>query len=150
LLASGVPPLPALLALVAGAIGDRYAIVETLLKTCPLLITGLAVAIAFRCGVWNIGAEGQLLVGALAGTAIAQAVRPALRPTPLVIAIGAAAVAGAVWAGIAAVLRVARGVNEIVATIMLNFIAIRLLGWAVHGPMMEAAGRYPQTDLVPA
>src|SRR6185503_5390529 len=80
LLASGARPVPALLALVAGAAGDRYAIVETLLKTCPLLITGLAVAITFRCGVWNIGAEGQFLLGALAATTAAQAAASAPRP----------------------------------------------------------------------
>lgn len=150
LLASGARPLPALLALAGGAAGDRFAIADTLLKTCPLLVTGLAVAIAFRCGVWNIGGEGQLLLGAVAATAVAGATGRAPFPLPLAVAIAAAALAGAFWAGIAAVLRVTRGVNEIVATIMLNFVALRLVGWAVHGPLMESAGRYPQSDPVPA
>jgi simple sugar transport system permease protein len=150
LLAAGTDPLRALAALVGGAFGDRFALTDTLLKTCPLLVTGLAVALAFRAGVWNIGAEGQLLVGALAATAVARATGAATFPLPLVAAVLAAAVAGALWAGIAAVLRVRRNVNEIVATIMLNFIAARLVGWAVHGPLMESAGRYPQSDPIPA
>ena len=150
LLAAGADPLPALAALVGGAFGDRFALADTMLKTCPLLVTGLAVALAFRAGVWNVGAEGQLLVGALAATAVGRAVGGAAFPLPLLAAVLAAAVAGAFWAGIAAVLRVRRNVNEIVATIMLNFVAARFVGWAVHGPLMESAGRYPQSDPIPA
>ena len=145
---SGARPLPALAALVAGAAGDRYALTDTVLKTCPLLLTGLAVALAFRCGFWNVGAEGQLLVGALVATTVGGATHAPF-PLPLVAALVGAAAAGALWAAIAALLRIGRGVNEIVATIMLNFIAARLLGWAVHGPLKEAAARYPQSDLVP-
>jgi ABC-type uncharacterized transport system permease subunit len=150
LLAAGARPLPALAALVGGAVGDRFALTDTLLKTCPLLVTGLAVALAFRAGFWNIGAEGQLLVGALAATALARAVGAAPFPVPLAAALAGAAVAGALWAAIAALLRIVRDVNEIVATIMLNFVAARLVGWAVHGPLMEAAGRYPQSEAIPA
>jgi simple sugar transport system permease protein len=112
-------------------------------------LTGLAVTLAFRSGVWNIGAEGQLLVGALAATACAGAAGGAPFPIALVAALGAAAAAGAAWATVAALLRVTRNVSEVIATIMLNFVALRLVGWAVHGPLMEAAGRYPQTDAVP-
>ena len=147
--ASGAHPVPALTALVAGAAGDRFALTDTVLKTCPLLLTGLAVALAFRCGFWNVGGEGQLLIGALVATAVGGATRGAPFPLPLVAALAGAAAAGALWAGVAALLRITRGVNEIVATIMLNFVAARLLGWAVHGPLMEAAARYPQSDLVP-
>jgi simple sugar transport system permease protein len=149
LLLSGIDPLAALGALVGGALGDRFALGDTVVKTCPLLVTGLGVALAFRAGVWNIGAEGQLLVGALAATAVGRACGGAPFPLPLLAALAGAAVAGALWAGIAAALRVYRNVNEIVATIMLNFVAARLLGWAVHGPLMEAAGRYPQSDPIP-
>ncbi len=150
LLAAGADPLHALGTLVAGALGDRFALADTLIKTCPLLLTGLAVAIAFRSGVWNIGAEGQLLMGALAATAAASLVGalPAALVVPLTLAAGVAA--GACWAAIAAVLKVRRNVSEVIATIMLNFVAARLVGFAVHGPLMESAARYPQSDPLPA
>ncbi len=150
LIAAGSDPIVALGALVGGALGDRYALADTALKTCPLLFTGLAVAIAFRAGVWNIGAEGQLLVGALAATAIGSAAGALPAPLPAICALGSGVLAGAAWGGLAALLRVTRNVSEIIGTIMLNFIAIRLVGWAVHGPMMEQAARYPQSDLLPA
>src|SRR5262245_10712355 len=71
LVAAGANPIVALGALAGGALGDGYALADTLGKTCPLLLTGLAVAIAFRAGIWNIGADGQFLIGALAATAAA-------------------------------------------------------------------------------
>jgi simple sugar transport system permease protein len=150
LLAAGAEPLLALGALVRGAAGDRFAVTDTLIKSCPLVLTGLAVAIAFRSGAWNIGAEGQLLVGALAATVAATTLGTLPFPLPLVAALASGAVAGACWAWIAAALKVARGVSEVIATIMLNFVAVRLVGWAVHGPLGEAAGRYPQSDRLAA
>ncbi len=149
ILLAGSDPLLALSALTRGALGDRFALSDTLLKTCPLLLTGLAVAVAFRTGLWNIGAEGQLLVGALAATAVGRATGASPFPLPLLAAVAVAALAGALWAGAAAALRITRNVSEVIATIMLNFVAIRLVGWAVHGPLMESSGRYPQNDLLP-
>ena len=146
----GADPIVALTALARGALGDRYAVGDTLVKTCPLVLTGLAVAVAFRSGTWNIGAEGQLLVGALAATALARATGAAPWPLPLVAALAGGAIAGALWAVVAAALRVARNVNEVISTLMLNFVALRLVGWAVHGPLMEAGGRYPQSEAIPA
>jgi simple sugar transport system permease protein len=150
LLAAGADPVVALSALLGGAIGDRFALADTLLKSCPLILTGLGVALAFRTGVWNIGAEGQLLVGALAATVAGTATSGLPFPLPLVLGLASGAGAGALWAGGAALLRVTRGVSEVLGTIMLNFVALRLVGWAVHGPLMEEAGRYPQSDALPA
>jgi len=147
---SGSDPVVALTALAHGAFGDRFALSDTLLKTCPLLLTGLAVAVAFRTGIWNIGAEGQLLIGAVAATAVGSVCGALPFPLPLLAAVTAAALAGAFWSGIAAGLRVTRNVSEVISTIMLNFVAVRLIGWAVHGPLMETAGRYPQSDPLPA
>lgn len=130
-----------------GAFGSSYALWSaTLVRATPLLFVGLAVAIAFRAGVLNIGAEGQLLVGAAAATAFALAV-PGL-PRPVVIAgmIGIGAAAGAGWAGIAALLRRRFGVLEVISTIMLNFIAIQLVSWAIRGPLQESSGVYPQSS----
>ena len=147
---AGGNPLLALTAMAQGAFGSAYAWSEVGVRTCPLLLTGLAVAIAFRAGIWNIGAEGQLLIGAVMVAWLGSR----LGDWPPVLAITAtltaAALGGAVWAGIAGVLRTARGVDEVISTIMLNFIALGLVGWLVHGPLMEAAGAYPQTDAVAA
>jgi simple sugar transport system permease protein len=148
-LTTGARPLDALAALAAGALGDRFALVDTLVKTAPLLLTGLAVAVAFRSGSWNIGAEGQLLVGALAATAVGGAAGSLPSPLPLALALLAAALAGGLWASLAAALRVTRNVSEVITTIMLNFVAVQLVGWAVRGPLMETAGRYPQSDPLP-
>jgi len=149
--AAGGNPAVALGALASGAVGDRFALVDTLVKACPLVLTGLAVALAFRSGVWNIGAEGQLLVGALAATAVGEASGTLPSPLPLLLALAAGALAGALWAAIPAALLVARNVSEVIGTIMLNFVAVRLVGWAVHGPLLESGARYPQSDpLLPA
>jgi simple sugar transport system permease protein len=147
----GFAPGPALRALAAGAVGSPAAWVATTLKATPLLLTGLAVALCFRCGVWNIGAEGQLLAGALLATAVATRVLPgagALLLLPAVVAAGA--LGGAALGAVAGVLRFRRGVSEVISTILLNFIAIELVALAVHGPLQEAAGAYPKSDPLPA
>ncbi len=146
---SGVSVTTVLSALLTGAAGDTYRLSETAVKACPLLFTGLAVALALHAGVWNIGAEGQLLLGALATAWIGQytASLPPFLAIPLVSF--AALTAGLFWAGGAALLKQYRHVNEVISTIMLNFIAAHLVSYCVHGPLMESAGRYPQTDLLP-
>jgi ABC-type uncharacterized transport system permease subunit len=147
----GFPAGAALRALFEGSMGSASAWTATLLKTGPLLLTGLSVALAFRCGVWNIGAEGQLLAGALAATAIATRVAPGA-PTPVLLplaVLGGAAAAAALGA-LAGWLRSARGVSEVISTILLNFVAIQAVAWAVSGPLQESAGAYPQSDPFPA
>jgi len=145
---AGGSPLVALAALANGAFGSLDGWSEVGVRTCPLLLTGLAVAIAFRAGLWNIGAEGQLLAGAVVVAWLGSRLGswPAALALPLMLLL--AATAGAGWAAIAGVLKRARGVDEVISTIMLNFIALGLVGYLVHGPLMEAAGTYPQTDAV--
>ncbi len=147
----GHDPLRALAALFVGAFGSSAGWTVTLQKAAPLLICGVAVCLAFRAGVWNIGAEGQLYIGALAATAFATRVvgdsASVWWTLPLVASAGA--LGGALWAALAAVLRYGRGVNEVIATILLNFVAIQLVAWAVLGPLAEAAGTYPQSDALP-
>jgi ABC-type uncharacterized transport system permease subunit len=133
---------------VAGSSGSPYAVAETLLKSVPLLLTGLSVAVAFRAGVWNIGAEGQFIAGGIAAF-LAAAHLPA-GPSATIVSLLAAALGGALWGAIASVLRRWRNAPEVLTTILLNFIAIELLGYAVNGPLRESAGRYPQTDALPA
>ncbi len=138
-------PADALNALASGSFGSRYDFGNTLTKTVPLLLTGLGVAVAFRARLWNIGGEGQVLMGALAACALG-AYRLHGLPAPVLlpmILIGGAA-AGALWAGLAGWLRVARGVPEVISTIMLNFVAAAVLSYALHGPLQQKiAGHLP-------
>ena len=150
LAATGFDVSRAAVALASGSFGSWYAIGSgTLVRATPLLLTGLAVAIAFRAGVLNIGAEGQFLVGAAAATALALSVAsvPRVIAVPCVLIIGA--IAGASWAGIAAILRSRFQVLEVISTILLNFIAASLLSYLVRGPMQEPTHVYPQTLTIP-
>lgn len=136
----------ALTALWRGSIGSVDALLSaTLVRAIPLTITGLAVALAFRAGVWNIGAEGQLLVGAAVFSAVA--LNPFAGAGLVVVPIGvsAAAAAGALWAGMAAWLRARFGVLEVISTIMLNFVALHLVSWLVRGPLQEPSRIFPQS-----
>lgn len=144
------PASPALGAFWDGAFGGTYQLSETLLRAIPLVFTGLAVAVAFRAGVWNIGAEGQALAGAAAVAAVGRIGEawPSVLLIPVCLAM--AALAGGVWGGIAAFLRVRRNVPEVIATIMLNFLAIDLVSALIHGPLIEKARSYPQSEPLPA
>ena len=148
ILLAGQNPLTAYWALLQGAFGDGFALGNTLARTTPLIFTGLAVAFAFRCNLLNIGAEGQLYAGALASVIIGVYVTglPAIIHIPLAIAGGF--VAGAIWGGLAGYLRAARGINEIISTIMLNFIAIFFVSYLIQGPLAEPPGFFHQTAMV--
>lgn len=141
----------AFFALWTGSVGSWDALSSaTLVRATPLILAGLGVALAFRAGVWNIGAEGQLLVGAASATAAALSLAPALgSEISLIAALVAGTVSGALWAGIAAVLRRRFGVLEVISTIVLNFIALYLVGYLVHGPLREPLGVYPQSETLP-
>ena len=147
LLALGGYDVPsALAALWRGSFGSSYAFFSaTLVRATPLLLAGLAVALAFRAAVWNIGAEGQLLAGATA--AIAGASLPLPGAVRLTLALVFAALAGGAWALPAALLR-RRGVLEVISTIMLNFIALNLVGYLVRGPLQEPTHAYPQSRTI--
>lgn len=149
MLACGYQPAAAFAALFQGALGGPKQVTETFVKTCPLLLTGLAVAFAFRCGVWNIGAEGQYLAAALVATWIGTSITylPSILLIPLVLAAGFAA--GGFWAAIAGILKAYRGVGEVISTIMLNFIAIQLVSYSVDGgPLQEASKSYQWSDRI--
>ena len=125
-----------------------YGLGELLLKTTPLLLCALGLAIGFRANVWNIGAEGQLIVGALAGTGVALACGETesswILPTMLV----AGVLGGMLWAAIPALLRTRFHTNEILTSLMLVYIAQLLLAWLVHGPWRDPMGfNFPQSRL---
>lgn len=116
-------------------------ITETLVATMPLIFTGLAVAISFRAGMFNIGGRGQLLMGALAAT-IAAIVLAGSLPSPviLVVALLAATLAGGFWGFIPGFLKARTGAHEVITTIMLNYIASLVLFFALRSPTLRAAG----------
>jgi simple sugar transport system permease protein len=146
-----VPPVGGLQLLLEGAFGGAAGWSRTLVKTCPLLLTGLGALVAWRAGMYNIGGEGQLLIGALLGATMYRwvTVLSGLGGAPATAAILAASlVGGAGWALVAGWLYVRRGVEVVISTILLNFIAIQLVGWAVEGPIREQKGQVPLSDLV--
>jgi general nucleoside transport system permease protein len=148
-MSSGIDIADAIGALLRGAFGSWYAFGSgTLVRATPLILTGLSVAVAFRAGVFNIGAEGQFLVGAAAATAVALAGRSlsAIVLLPLVLAGGVGA--GVLWAGAAAVLRRRFHVLEVISTIMLNFVAAYLISYLVRGPLQEPTHINPQTESI--
>lgn len=147
---SGSDAPSALAALGRGAVGSRYAFFSaTLVRATPLILAGLAVALAFTAGVINIGAEGQLLVGAAAAAAVGVSWGAPLGPVGLLLALVAGAAAGAAWTIVPALLR-RRGVLEVISTLMMNFVAIHLVSVLVRGPLQEHTRIYPQTESLPA
>ncbi len=150
LLVLGANPLEAYASLLEGAFGSPNALADTVVKATPLLLVGLGICIAFRGGTINIGGEGQLIAGAVVSTLVGLTFpgSPGILIIPLSLLAGF--LAGAVWGGLAGVLKAYFNVNEILSTIMLNLIAVQAMNFLLRGPMidpvqLEAASRIPQT-----
>ncbi|MDG2112906.1 MAG: ABC transporter permease [Actinomycetota bacterium] len=127
-------------ALLEGGLGDGDALLRTLQKATPLIFGGLAVAFAFKAGLFNIGGQGQLLVGAAFAAGVGYGLDgvPAVIHLPLAVLAGA--LAGAVWGGIAGVLKATSGAHEVIVTIMLNFVAGNFTDWLAAGPWKDNEG----------
>lgn len=123
-------------------------LVDMLVHATPLIIAGLAVAIAFRAGIWNIGADGQFIAGATAAAWVGVSAPVSIGWLALPIALIAGAIAGGIWAAIAAWLRSRYGVLEVISTIMLNFIATYGASYLVRGPLQEPTHVFPQTSTI--
>ena len=144
----GYSPAQALIALWSGSMGSWYSITSaTLVRAVPLMLTGCAVAVAFRAGVFNVGAEGQLIAGAAAAASVALWL-PSAGAAGTVAALVAGCVAGGAWAGVAALLRARFGVLEVISTIMLNFVALHGVSYLVRGPLQEPTRIYPQSSSI--
>lgn len=142
-----VNPLVAYSHLIKGALGNIGSFGETIVKTTPLIFTGLGVTFAYRCGVFNIGAEGQLMMGALGSTWFALTFSFLPRFLLLPLSLLSAFLFGALWGGIPGYLKAKRGLNEIINTILMNYVAIQFVSWAIKGPLKEP-GPYPQTPML--
>lgn len=146
----GINPLTAFSALLQGAFGSVNAFSETMVKMTPLLFTGMSYGLANRCGLTNLGMEGQLYMGALASTAVgiyATGLPPAIH-VPLCLMAGF--LGGGLWCLLAGWLKVRFGASEIITTVMLNTIAINFIEFMVNGPMIEPPGINCQTSPVQA
>ncbi|MCL4490195.1 MAG: ABC transporter permease [Chloroflexi bacterium] len=150
----GANPISAYLAMLQGAFGSPNAIADTLVKASPLMFVGIGICIAYRCGVINIGGEGQMVMGAIFTTGIGLTFQQA--PAWFLVPAGLIAgfVGGAVWGGIAGVLKSAFRVNEVLSTIMLNAIATQIMSFLLTGILIDPTTRdnaikIPQTQRLP-
>ena len=151
---AGGEPVSAYSALIDGAFGSPYAIGQVLLVAVPLTIIGLGLAIAFRGRVYNIGAEGQMFMGALAGGVVAIFLPLGFAPLLISLSLLAGVLAGAAWGWIVGFLRAHWGVNEVITSLLLNFVAILGFTYIVRRPLraegaaIDLQGRAVQPDSV--
>ncbi len=145
----GADPIEAYKGMLQGAFGSPNAIADSLVKAGPLLFVAVGICIAYRGGMVNIGGEGQYVMGALFATFIVLSLANLPGWALIPLALAASLVGGGLWAAIAGVLKVRFRVNEVLSTVMLNFIAIQVMGFLLRGPLMDLSQkdliRYPQT-----
>jgi len=149
IVSAGADIRESLRALMRGAFGSQNALLETLVQATPLIFTGLAVTVAFRGRIWNIGAEGQFFAGTIAAFWAANAFSslPPIILVPLIIIAGS--LAGAFWGGIAGVLKARYGASEVIVTVMLNFIVLRILSFLLSDAWQDPNSYFYQTALMP-
>lgn len=145
---SGNEPGEAYGMMLKGAFGSTQKITELFVKLIPTLTMALGVSIAFRAQLWNIGAEGQFIMGSICSMVVALYV-PLPIPIRSVVAFLVAMLAGAAWAGLAGWLKTRFNANEVITTMMFNYIASYLLLYLINGPMQDPYSDLSQTDLVP-
>lgn len=145
---AGAPPVDALKALLSGSLGGRIQLARTLSFLVPLVLIGLAWIVAFSTKRINLGLEGQIIIGGIVATLVGLHISGLPTGPHLLLGMSAAAVAGALYAGIAAWFWAKRDVNEIISTLMLTLIASEALGWLVRGPMQEPGVVFPRSSEV--
>ncbi len=146
--ALGKNPLEGFKVFFINPISDLYGISELFLKATPLMLCAIGLAVGFRANVWNIGAEGQLVVGSIAASAVALYFYESGGAHILPLMVLAGALGGMLWAAIPALLKTRFNTNEILVSLMLVYVAQLLVSWLVHGPMMDPDGfNFPQSRL---
>lgn len=147
------PPLASLHAFFIAPLRDWYGISELLIKAAPLILCAAGLSFCYRAKVWNIGAEGQFIIGALVGSSVAlpfnDLTEGLMFGLALPLSVICGALGGALWAALAALLKTRFNCSEILTTIMLNYIALNLLLWAVHGPLKDPNGfNFPESAIL--
>ncbi|MCS7126580.1 MAG: ABC transporter permease [Aigarchaeota archaeon] len=148
LLLAGVNPLVAYYWLFYGAF-SATSLVETFVRATPLLLIGLGLAISFTARIWNIGAEGQFYIGATITAVLGLYTQSLPQPFTFFLLLAAAGVSGAAWALPPAILRAHYGINEIITTLMLNYIAIYTVSYLLHNPFRDPVSSFPETSTLP-
>ena len=138
-------PLKAYAALVSGSLLSANGWIDTLVNATPLLLAGLSVAICFKAGLFNIGAQGQTLIGALAAAAAGALLAKEAAPIAIPGALLAGLVAGMIYGFIPGALKAFTGAHEVVTTIMLNYIAIQVIAWAIPGPLLAPGASFARS-----
>lgn len=139
--ALGYNPITVFASMIKGALGSKIRLQQTVLKAIPLVITSLGILMAFKMKFWNIGGEGQIMMGALAATYVALKMPDLSRPVLLLIMAVAAMVAGGIWAFIPAYFKGKMGTNETIFTLMLNYIAIKFVTYLQYGPWRDPSSQ---------
>ena len=141
-------PVTAYVALVAGSVGSFNAIINTLVQATPLILAGLAVGIGFKAGLFNIGAQGQFLMGALAAAAVGVGLEGSSPAVAIPLALGAGIVAGLAYGFVPGFLKAYTGAHEVVTTIMLNYVALQIVAYVVSGPLRGENVTFARTDSI--
>lgn len=146
LLLLGKNPLAIYAAILGGTFGDSYGLAETVVKMTPLMLCALAASIPARAGLVNVGAEGQLYMGAFAAAGLALSLGDLPAPLLLPLLVLAGCLGGALWAGLVGLMRVRAGLNETIASLLLNYVAALVVEYVVHGPWKDRSGmNWPYT-----
>jgi simple sugar transport system permease protein len=145
---TGIDPLEAFKLISYGAIGSKHSISESIVVSIPLMLAGLGVAFAFKCGIWNVGAEGQLYMGAI-GASFGALYLGGPGPLHLLLVVVFSFLAGGAWAAIAGILKAKLKINEILTTLMMNYVAIWIAHYLVYGPWRDLRAINPQTSFFP-
>lgn len=147
---TGADVVNATFALVGGSIGSAEAIRQSLIQAVPILIASIGVSFALRAGLVNLGADGQLYLGALFAALVFVVGPPLPAPLGLILMLFAATLGGLIWGALPGWMRARLGMSEVITTLLLNFVAFWLVSWAVHDPIRDPqGGGYPWTPEVP-
>lgn len=151
ILLAGADPVSAYAALASGAVGTPSSLAATLLRSLPIVVAGIGMGLAFRAGAFNVGGEGQMIVGALATALVANAAPELPAPLAILVGIGAGCLAGAAWAVGPALLQVRLEIPILITTLLLNYVGNLLAAYAVTSPFRDLSGgaAAAQTAMIP-